>query len=173
MPENHPTRVRIPQNAAAARTMRKPKPTRRIVRLFLLHPWSTTIAQSTNKIIKNDAKIFSHMADSVGNEHSHPNAEHSWTPQEIWDMVDWQCFGPLNSNGDRNFYAAGLTKSCNHEAKVQECRAFWAASPSSSRPRTPRFQCGNTGSNPVGDATEFEEVTGQALINAAGSVTLW
>jgi hypothetical protein len=26
-------------------------------------------------------------------------------------------------------------------------------SPSSSRPRTPRFQCGNTGSNPVGDAT--------------------
>ena len=28
------------------------------------------------------------------------------------------------------------------------------ASPSSSRPRTPRFQCGNTGSNPVGDATD-------------------
>jgi hypothetical protein len=32
------------------------------------------------------------------------------------------------------------------------------ASPSSSRPRTPRFQCGNTGSNPVGDATDAQQL---------------
>jgi hypothetical protein len=53
----------------------KPKPTRRIVRLFLLHPWSTTIAQSTNKIIKHDEKILGYMVNSAQNGRSHPTAE--------------------------------------------------------------------------------------------------
>src|SRR5437867_9071858 len=46
-------------------------------------------------------------------------------------------------------YRMGL--SCKRESEMAECRHL-TASPSSRRPRTPRFQCGNTGSNPVGDA---------------------
>ncbi len=33
---------------------------------------------------------------------------------------------------------------------------YYKGSPSSSRPRTPAFHVGNTGSNPVGDANFFE-----------------
>jgi hypothetical protein len=52
----------------------------------------------------------------------------------------------------------------------QKCQnvSLFGESPSSRRPRTPRFQCGNTGSNPVGDAKTTRHPQNIRVFNKKG-----
>src|SRR5690348_8896886 len=57
----NPNRVRAPQTAATPKSAMKKSPTSRSDTEFLLHPWSTAVSQTKNKMIASTATVFSSM----------------------------------------------------------------------------------------------------------------
>ena len=56
-----PVSVRKPQNAAAARSTRKPRPVTRLESVLLLQPWSTAASQTKKKTIARMPRPLSHI----------------------------------------------------------------------------------------------------------------